>query len=131
MEIVNPPFIDTSSSSRRYYSDDVNRPTRFYGMFFDLKRTEASMASIQLFVITNDIARDNALPPGGDYDFTSTIFRVRFQGSFEASPTTQRQNPFTLILPAPVYSPNGITLLFSGGESDHILDRSINIFVER
>lgn len=128
MEIVNPSFVDTSSAVFRYYSDDVNGPTRFYGMFLDLKRTEASMPQVQFFLLDNDVLRDNDIPPNDDFDFKNVYYRLRFQFN---NPTTQRQNPFTLILPAPIYSPNGITLLFHGSDSDHILDRSINIFVKR
>lgn len=128
MEIVNTSFVDTSNSFFRYYSDDVNKPTRFYGMFFDLKRTESFISNVQFFLLPNDVPRDNFLPPGNDPDFKTTFLRFRFQNP---NPASEKQNPFKIMLPGPLYSPNGITLLFHGSDSNHILDRSINIFVER
>lgn len=120
MELIDLPLA-TTSGNIRFFSDDVDKPTRFYGFFADIELAEADASQLRLRFTNNTFTRSAA--PTGE----NLYFATRWGHNPRA--VSQTQNPFLVTLNDGILIPNGITAVISDGQSDHI--RYIKVFVER
>ena len=121
MELVDLPLATTSGNNLRFFSDDVNKPTRFYGFFADIELAEVDASQLRLRFTNNTFTR-NAAPSG-----ENLYFATRWGHNPRA--VSQTQNPFLVTLNDGILIPNGITAVLVDPMSDHI--RYIKVFVER
>jgi len=122
MELIDLPLALDYSNNRKYFSDDVTKPTRFYGVMSDIKVTEAGAANLNVRFTTNTFARDGSVPGGTDLYFAH-------RWGFSSRVISQKQNPIVITLDHPILIPDGVTALLIGPQADHI--RYVKVFVER
>tara|TARA_R110002012_G_scaffold132726_1_gene285649 strand:+ start:412 stop:768 length:357 start_codon:yes stop_codon:yes gene_type:complete len=118
MEIINLPLA-AAPSSNRYFSDDVDKPSRFYGLFFEVSATANNLA---VALVTNDYPRTDA-----------SVSDAIWKSSMSRGPAQieHTSNPIVITFDFSIFSSNGVTLIFYKGKSSLVLSNSVNIFVER
>ena len=122
MQIANLPLA-TGYTTHFYYSDDVDKDTRWHGFFLDLKRTEEDAYFI-VSIVSNSKDRIAEIPG------TSEVF-WRHRIGKNNRPIKQKENPILVTLDSPIFVPGGVTLLVYFSTSDHVDPLSVNVFVER
>ena len=121
MLIIKPSLVATDGN-RKFFSDDVDLPTRFFGAFMDLLGSESTCA-VRVLFLDNDVSRVSG------FDMNLAFFDTRYGNSFVK--TLQKQNPWTVTFENPILSPNGVTMALRGADSTHVREDSIHFFVER
>ena len=121
MLIIKPSLVATDGN-RRFFSDNVNLPTRFFGAFMDLVGSETQCA-VRVLFLDNDVSRVSG------FDTNLAFFDTRYGNT--ANKTLQKENPWTVIFETPILSPNGVTMALRGNDSNHVREDSIHFFVER
>lgn len=119
MELIDLPLA-VSSGSRKYHSDDVDKPTRFYGIVTDIALTVTTANNVFLRIISNTEVRDGGTPD---------VIHFMARWGYSPRSVTERQNPFLITLDSPILVPDGITVMLQGPDSSHI--RYTKVFVER
>jgi len=122
MQIANLPLA-TGYTNQVYFSDDVDKDTRFYGFYLDLKRTVAEAFFI-VAVVSNSADRDANPPISSEVFWQHRIARNQ-------NATKQRENPILVTLDSPVFVPGGVTLMTWFTTASNIDPSSVNVFVER
>tara|TARA_R100000234_G_scaffold39286_3_gene23367 strand:+ start:15644 stop:16009 length:366 start_codon:yes stop_codon:yes gene_type:complete len=121
MEIVNLPLAVSFGGGNKFYSDDVDKPSRFHGLFFEVSARTNNLA---VALVTNDFARTFE-----SFSVSDTIW----YSSLSRTPTQieHNTNPIVITFDFPIFSSNGVTLIFFKAKSHLVLPNSVNIFVER
>jgi hypothetical protein len=122
VEIINLPLV-THAGNSHFFSDDVDKPSRFFGLFFELDSDSNNLA---IALQTNDKSRTQS---SGSAVNASAIWS--FSISRSPGELTKALNPIVIKFDFPIFSPNGTTIAFTKGQADHVMPNSVNVFVER
>tara|TARA_B100001094_G_C17746627_1_gene583740 strand:- start:167 stop:535 length:369 start_codon:yes stop_codon:yes gene_type:complete len=122
MEIINLPLVNVASNSH-FFSDDVDKPSRFFGLFFELDLDSNNLA---IALQTNDESRTES---SGSAVNNSAIWS--FTISRSPGELQKASNPMVIKFDFPIFSSNGTTIAFTKGQADHVMPNSVNIFVQR